>query len=480
MFKVNARGYLSIYLSLTLVVMLSLCLTLIDGARRSGIRLESECAVDIGLTSVMAEYHRELFQQYNLFYIDSSYGTSVPTYCNTQARLQYYIEENLTGGNKEHFDFVYKDFLDLKLGDVYIETIALATDDDGKRFQKNAAQAMLDEVGAGLAEDVLEWVGVVERKSLTEYDLEKERKKVNQDIEEMLSEKRKEDEEKWISVEIPNPLKYIEEFVAKGILQSILGGDKISSQTIDLSPYILARKRRGQLRRGNAVCTDEVSAVEKVLFHEYIMRHAGFWGQENEGSLLKYQVEYVLGGTESDATNLAKTLTRLFQIRGAANIIYLYGDKGKMNVVNATSHVITALVPEFEGIVSAALVLGWAYVESLYDLKVLMAGGRIPLLKKEEDWHYDLDSILESVDMEVKDKSSKGLDYKDYLHILLFLSDGETIAFRFMDLVEMEIRRTKGNENFRMDGCIEWLEVTAVFCSGSGYKHRVRAQMGYE
>ena len=73
--KRRAKGYLTIYLSLTLMIMLSLCLTLIDGTRRSCVRLEAECITDAAVYSVMAEYHRELFRQYNLFYIDSSYGT---------------------------------------------------------------------------------------------------------------------------------------------------------------------------------------------------------------------------------------------------------------------------------------------------------------------------------------------------------------------------------------------------------------------
>ena len=85
----HKRGYLTIYISLTLTIMLSLCLTLIEGARQNTIRLETECVMDIALNSILAEYHRELFAQYNLFYIDSSYGSDYPSYYNTEARLKY-------------------------------------------------------------------------------------------------------------------------------------------------------------------------------------------------------------------------------------------------------------------------------------------------------------------------------------------------------------------------------------------------------
>ena len=61
------NGYMTIYLALTLGVMISLCLALIEGCRYRGICLETECVMDIGMDSILAEYHRELFDQYRLF-----------------------------------------------------------------------------------------------------------------------------------------------------------------------------------------------------------------------------------------------------------------------------------------------------------------------------------------------------------------------------------------------------------------------------
>ena len=80
------NGYLTVGLSLCLAVLLSLCLTLIDGVRRNGARLEIECITDIGMHSIMAEYHRELMRQYNLFAIDSSYGTDLCAKANKIGR----------------------------------------------------------------------------------------------------------------------------------------------------------------------------------------------------------------------------------------------------------------------------------------------------------------------------------------------------------------------------------------------------------
>ena len=50
------NAYLTVTLALCLAVILSLFLTLIDGVRRNGARLEAECVTDIGLQSIMAAH----------------------------------------------------------------------------------------------------------------------------------------------------------------------------------------------------------------------------------------------------------------------------------------------------------------------------------------------------------------------------------------------------------------------------------------
>lgn len=478
--KRSVKGYLTIYLSLTLMVMLSLCLTLIDGARRSCVRLESECITDTALCSVMAEYHRELFQQYNLFYIDSAYGKNYPSFCNTQARFRYYLDKNLQTEDSAYVDFLYKDLLGIEVLEAVVERVAFATDEEGRRFQKKAAQVVLQDMGAGLVREVLGWVGMVESQGMTEYDTAAGLQAVEKEIAEIVEKQAVENGSLW-TTDIEGPMEYIGGLLEQGVLQAVLDSGKVSNEYVDLTQYISARKKRGNLNRGNWTPV-EVSTTERVLFHEYLLQYAGFYGQEKEEGLLKYQVEYLLGGQNSDRENLAHVASLLCAIRSAANAIYLSGDSEKMAAVDtvATFLATAVLVPELEPAFRTALVLGWAYVEGLYDVKLLLMGGKVPLLKDSADWHYDLDSILKSVNMQVMETNQQGLSYKDYLHILLYLTDAEKLTFRFMDIIEMDIRKTVGNENFRIDGCIECLEVNAVFRSRSGYMHKVCAQIEYD
>lgn len=71
------KGYITVFLTLSLTLILSLVFTVIEGARISAIRMKFECVADIGMNSVLAEYHRELLEQYDLLFVDMSYGEAM-------------------------------------------------------------------------------------------------------------------------------------------------------------------------------------------------------------------------------------------------------------------------------------------------------------------------------------------------------------------------------------------------------------------
>ena len=110
--RINA--YLTVYLSLTMTVLLSLFLALFEGVRSNAIRLEAECIMDIGMDSILAEYHRELFEQYNLFAIDSSYGGDTTGKENVSAHLRHYVERNMSLEDIFLESLLYRDFLSMK------------------------------------------------------------------------------------------------------------------------------------------------------------------------------------------------------------------------------------------------------------------------------------------------------------------------------------------------------------------------------
>ena len=132
------NAYLTVYLTLFLTVLLTLFLVLLKGARGSGAALEAACATDIGVQNILAEYHQELLHQYNLFAIDSSYGTSECTKKNVEVRLRQYIEGNL--------ELSGRDFLALRVSGAEVTGVSVLTDETGAVFRRRAIEAVQDDV----------------------------------------------------------------------------------------------------------------------------------------------------------------------------------------------------------------------------------------------------------------------------------------------------------------------------------------------
>ena len=481
--KRGLAGYLTIYVALSLTVMLSLYLTIIEGVRRSSIEWEAECIMDVSMNSVLAEYHREVLNQYNLLYIDSAYGSAYPSYYNTEARLKYYLEQNLNLQEVSYVDFVYKDLLGMQLSDVWLKEVTLATDLSGKLFQRKAAEAVWDDSGMQTLENVLDWVQTIDSNGLLERDIEAEKAEVDARLEELQGTEKLLEDQTWITVKIENPTRHLNDMRAKGVLRWVLPeGSIISGQRVDLSQYISARRKRGKINAGNPGQIPDITPLENVLFHEYIIRYSGRYNAPKKGSLLQYQTEYVISGKAKDEENLKNVALTISGLREVANVIYLNNCSAKMDMVKIVAKVLAYAIftPEAEELFKASIVMGWAYLESVYDTKVLLAGGKIPLMKEDKDWHYDLDSIFTTASMEVKNQHKRGLAYEDYLQILLYLGNQEKITFRFMDLMEMDIRLTEGNEAFRMDGCIERIGAQAVIKSGYGYEYVMESRKKYE
>ena len=111
-----------------------------------------------------------------------------------------------------------------------------------------------------------------------------------------------------------------------------------------------------------------------------------------------------------------------------------------------------------------------------------MAGGKVPLVKTGAGWQLELSNIGQIFTMlqEGQAKNTSGLDYNDYLQILLFASSGHRLAFRCMDMIEQNIRLKPGKENFRIDSCMECLEMETRFLSPSGNQWTAVRNYGYD
>lgn len=478
------NAYLTVCMALCLAVLLSLGLTLIEGARKNGARLETECVTDIGLNSIMAEYHRELMKQFNIFAVDSSYGTGRCSKSNTEEHLRSYLETNISYDDIFLSGFLYRHFLKLKLEQAEVTAVSILTDDKGAVFRRSAAEAVKADVGMALFQELKDWLQVIEINGLEGGEEEAQKRKLDQQIAEYDGVGVEIKENEWEILDIRNPTSDLEAKKALGILKLVVDDEEtLSSNVLDTADLIQNRMAQDQVNCGNMVQTQLSGAeqmLEKFIFQEYLLRYMGRYGAEEEGDVLRYQIEYLIAGSGSDVENLRSIANRICVIREAANAVYLLADEEKRQQIKLAAELVCTLValPELIPLLEGAILLGWAYAESVYDVKTLMSGGRIPLLKDDESWHYDLEKALTG-DLREKAEEGEGLRYEDYLRIFMALTDTDTLTARAMDIVESDIRNTPGNQAFRLDGCYETVEVCVRMGSAHGFRHEITRRQSY-
>ncbi|MBD5544127.1 MAG: hypothetical protein HDR01_07805 [Lachnospiraceae bacterium] len=473
---IEKNGSVTIYLALTLSVMLSLFLTLIEGARTSAIRMQTECAMDISMYSIFAEYNRELLEQYDLFFIDTSYGSGNCAMENTAEHLKEYMTDN-TEQDLGIANYLTRDLLAMKVEEVQINRFTLATDDQGEVFKRQAVSYIKDKYGLSYIKELQKYMDQAADADLLDRDITEERNANQKAIDDTELPKKKIGEEEWEEIPLENPADEVNASRNKGVLALVTAKDAVlSNETIAKENYISYRKKStgsGLLER------EGCSGADELFFYGYLLDKFGTYVNPLEKSRLKYQVEYLLAGKENDMDNLKWVVNRLLLIRETANVVYLFSDETKKAAAEALALTLAAVIqlPELAKLVQVAILFAWAYAESVYDVKQLLAGRRIPLMKTDETWHFGLEGMLsyeegldDSKDQEEGGAIADGLSYGDYLMLLLTTVNNETKTFRAMDLIEMDIRKTVGNEAFRMDGCVDYIEAAAAISSKFGYR----------
>ena len=271
-----------------------------------------------------------------------------------------------------------------------------------------------------------------------------------------------EDQEKINS--FGNPLSMMESTFKNGISGFIIT-DATTISANKLSKDQLLSNR--SLRKGNLESEDSLQIMDRFLFLEYIFGRFGNYREDKENRPLLYEWEYLINGFPDDRSNLNAVIAELLVIREAANLTSLYKDAQKTNEIKLYSNALALLIgqPEVEPVFRIAMMIAWAYAESILDLRSLFEGEQIPLFKSSSEWTTAefLISPAYFLSGEKAKECNHGMKYEDYLKAILFGVSDEKLSFRAMDLQEQTIRGMEGYENFRMDNLVCAVELTKDF-----------------
>ncbi len=207
------------------------------------------------------------------------------------------------------------------------------------------------------------------------------------------------------------------------------------------------------------------SSYKKVMLGEYVLEHFGNYLDPKEDTSLKYEAEYVLAGKNNDKDNLEIVVRDLVLLRSGLNMMSFAADSSKMSEVQTLSHAIIGWTGlEFLVQIIASVVMSvWCLAEALCDVKTIMSGGKISLIKNPAEWSISAIGLKNfSKSIIPAASSDSGLDYKEYLGVMLLTEGLADEAYRTMDMIQVNMCE-KYNQLFRMSGCISSIKLQANY-----------------
>ena len=282
---------------------------------------------------------------------------------------------------------------------------------------------------------------------------------------------------------VENPIPIIRRVRKMGLLDLVVPSERgISDAVTDRKSLTSGRKLQTGLMLDTDIRSDN-SYTSGILFGQYLLKKLGNYRRPAAAGV-NYQVEYILGGKNSDRENLKSVAGKLLVIRQGVNMAYLLSDGGKRIQVETLALAIASgfLIPPAAAVIEAALIFCWAFAESILDVRELFAGGHVPLIKNSSDWQMSLSNlpnILDKLDSSRKD-AGNGMSYEDYLQVLLMAKGKQDKVLRGMDMIECSVREKGKRPGFQMDHCITAMEASADVKANRRKIFTVTRQYAYE
>lgn len=407
---------------------------------------------------VFAEYQKELLEVYDIFALDASYETGQYDQRNIMDRLSYY-----GAGEMEQ----------------EVTRIQFLTDQGCSAFYDQAAAYMEHKYGMDVMKDKLGMTSIWgQQKERSERYAEEERTQ-QEYLDELLLENESELPEEG------NPISYVSKLKQSPILKLVMPKEQSVSEK-----SLAGQRKAGQRDRNTGYgefsdVTAAKSSLSALLLGEYLMEHFSTFSDTKHTGVLDYELEYILEGKDSDQENLEAVVKRMLLLRFVPNYAYIQTDKEMRTEAEGMALALCTLlaVPAITEAAAQGILLAWAYGESVMDMRSLLKGNKVPLVKSKESWQLQLSKLLtlgtENDDNEGRDDAA-GLDYSEYLRILLFLEKKNDVTARVLDIIEQNMRKIYGQAYFRADLCISRLEMQSTSRLRRGISYRFKTYYGYQ
>lgn len=500
--RFDEKGEITVFLALLFLVLLGFSLAVIEAVESYSASYIAEDVVKNAGENIMANYNKELFKNYHIFFLDPR----EKEYILSDGKK--YINQSLSG----------KSFFNICCNSLDVIEKKAVVDDDGVYFKHEIREWMKyrekEKVANGIKDIAKDIQGNHEGKEQYDKDIreaEAEEQEIADKADNTVSQEdvgdtqknETETEEEQVSPETQKERitwKKIKEvlntLMKAGVLSYAVDNPQgLSNKSISFH-NLPSKTRGGILNDGKgevegALSFSDLKDIRKLFTSDvsidtnsmllttdnymipYIEECFSCYQSsnrikrkkqavntakknENNSKELFYETEYLISGKSSDLENLKAIANRILAIRFMTNYI-LSGQNIRLRTqIEIMSAAVSGFMGMPEAMKAVELLIRTAvsYGESLLELHTLFSGGEIPLIKSESDWNLNLKTMVKQLKEKKQVKRSKrNISYQDFLKILLLTKGhSESLCYRMMDIMQVNIARKE--PEFLMENCL--------------------------
>ena len=454
--KKEYKGSVTIFLSLTITLILSVIFVLIESARLVSLRTYFTDVSYLSMDSLFGNYCKELWQDYGLLSINTSD-------VDIEDCLSQYISDNISTSTLiDVFDDNYN-LLKGNLKEITTSNHTYLTDNSGEIFAKQI-QAYMKYASIDNATKLFE--NYFKKDKLEVKNYLNPDSTPHPDTLEKYNVEHIPDTSECLDVSTSEANDYhdsLSELITHHLQHNtllLLVDDPLSISTVHIDnatlPSVTYLSDETIFIAEGYLESSEVYSVNKVILEEYISTHFGCYTNINPKSKLKYELEYVLMGRSDDDKNLLSTAAHLIILRSSFNSMYILSDAKKYTAAHdlATKCIGWMNVPLLTLLTKYSIISLWATAESFLDVKDLLSEKKVPLIKDDSTWTLSLDDASSlSKNTVSKNDGTDGLSYIDYIKVLLIAESDLALRYRTMDLIQLNMRHNY-NETFSLRKCL--------------------------
>lgn len=455
LFNKKLYGNVTILLTLTLTTIICVIFNILESARITSIKTYYTDVSQLAADSLFGNYCYELFEDYGLFAIN-------PADINCTEYLSSIAKENISPNIPTDIFSDNYNFLQGQIDNVEILSSAKLTDNDGAVFYEQVKSYMKYKEPANISQSIISASNSfkVDIPDFTNQNQEKA------DIDlSILDNPPMEDRRECLDIsnsQAPTYKQNMSDHIANIIQHNLLlllvdNTKEISTTTVDkltLPSLNTQLSDEASVIGEGYIKSNEHISLERIAMEEYVSSIFNCYTNKQHNSLLSYELEYIINGAANDDANILNTAIKLIFMRASLNASYIISNSAKRTAAHDLAKKCTGGGPISTAIAEFAIISSWSTAEGIIDVKDLLAGKKVPLIKDSKTWTLSLDGITRLPPDTISANNGKeGYDYCFYLKLLLTAQNELALRFRTMDLIQLDMSLNY-NESFRINSCI--------------------------